>query len=397
MAKDAARLALRFVLIIGVVNLFADLTYEGGRSIHGPFLASLGATAAIVGFTAGLGEMLGYVLRLPAGYVADRTHRYWLITFAGYVINMLAVPALALAGNWPAAASLIVAERAGRALRRPNVETMLSYTGKQIGSGWVFGLNEAMDQGGATVGPLVVSLVLALRGGFRQGFAVLLIPALLCLATLGVARLLYPRPHELEEKTAASVEVRSFSRQYWLYLGAGALIAAGFADFSLIAFHFHRAGSVSEPLIPVFYSVAMASGSLAALLFGRMLDKIGPQVALFAFFLSALAPAFVFLGGFALALAGMALWGVGMGAQDSLLKALLSRVAPSERRSTGFGLFDTGFGIAWFLGSGAMGLLYDRSIAGLVTFSVALQLAALPVFRAANAGLAARDPGGGGA
>ncbi len=194
MSKDAAKLALRFVLIIGVVNLFADLTYEGARSITGPFLGSQHASAVVVGVVAGFGELLGYSLRSVSGYLADKTHRYWLVTFVGYAVNMLCVPALALAGNWPVAAALIIGERTGRAIRRPAVETMISYTSKTMGSGWVFGLNEAMDQGGATVGPLVVSLVLYLKGGFKLGFAVLLIPALLCLSTLVVARCFYPRP-----------------------------------------------------------------------------------------------------------------------------------------------------------------------------------------------------------
>src|SRR4029077_9561161 len=116
----------------------------------------------------------------------------------GYFINMLAVPALALAGNWPMAGALMIAERTGRAIRRPSVEAMLSHAGKSIGRGWVFGLNEALDQGGATVGPLSAALILYLRGSYRQAFAALLIPAVLWLVILTIARVAYPRPHELE-------------------------------------------------------------------------------------------------------------------------------------------------------------------------------------------------------
>jgi hypothetical protein len=144
--RDLATYAFRFVLIIGIANLFADMTYEDARSVTGPFLGSLGASATIVGFVAGFGELIGYSLRSVSGYLADKSAKYWIVTFVGYLINMLAVPALALAGNWPLAAALIVAERAGRAIRRPAVEAMLSYAGKSIGRGWVFGLNEALDQ-----------------------------------------------------------------------------------------------------------------------------------------------------------------------------------------------------------------------------------------------------------
>ncbi len=372
--------ALRFVLLIGLVNLFADLTYEGARSITGPFLGMLGASAAWVGAVAGFGEFAGYALRSVTGYLADKTHRYWAVAFLGYAINMLAVPALALAGSWPAAAALMIAERTGRAIRRPSVETMLSYTGGKMGIGWVFGLNEAMDQGGATIGPMIVALVLYLRGGYREGFAVLLVSALLCLITLTIARLWFPRPQELDNRAPVPLQAKGFSRAYWLYLAAGGLIAAGFADFSLIAFHFQKAGSVSVVATPLLYAVAMATGALAALVFGGLYDRLGVFTLVLAFFLAAFFAPLVFLGGLSFALIGMVLWGIGIGAQDSLLKAALTGVTPVEKRSTAYGVFDTGFGAAWFLGSAVMGLLYEVSLPALIVFSVAAQLAALPVF-----------------
>jgi len=198
--QDAAKLALRFVLIVGIVNFFADMTYEGARAIVGPFLGSLGASAAIVGFVAGLGELAGYGLRSISGYFADKTRQYWAIAFLGYAINMLAVPALALAGNWPIAAALVVAERTGRAIRRPAMESMLSQAGSIIGHGWVFGLNEALDQTGATLGPLITAFVLWRHGSYHHAFAVLLVSALCCLSVLVVARIVHRPLHELEQQ-----------------------------------------------------------------------------------------------------------------------------------------------------------------------------------------------------
>ena len=378
------RSALQFVLIIGIANFFADFTYEGARAIVGPFLGSLGATAAIVGFVAGFGELMGYGLRSVSGYFADKSHRHWTFAFVGYAINMLAVPALALATHWPLASSLVVSERIGRGIRKPTVEAMLSYAGKSIGAGWVFGLNEALDQAGATIGPLLLALILYLNGGFRTGFAVLLIPALLCLAILVAARLLHPRPHELEEGAGHTLAPTKLTRAYWIYLAAGSLIAAGFADFALIGFHFHKANTVPENLIPVFYAVAMASSALVSIPLGRLFDRFGPTISLFAFLISAVAAPFVFLGSFAFALIGMIFWGIGMSAQGSLFQAMLTSVIPPQKRSTAFGLFDTGYGIAWFVGSAVMGLLYDKSILAVALFSVALQLAALPVLFIAN-------------
>ena len=379
-SANAKTLALRFVLLIGVVSLFADMTYEGARGIIGPFLGSLGASATIVGFVAGFGELLGYGLRSVFGYFADKTHRYWSFIIVGYTVNLLAVPALALAGNWPTAAALIILERTGRAIRRPSVEAMLSHAGSRVGRGFAFGLHEALDQTGATLGPLITALVLYLRGGYHEAFAVLLISALLSLIALVVARVFYPRPHELEARTPTGLATTGFSKSYWIYVIAGALIAAGFADFSLIAFHFQKDAVVAPSVVPVFYALAMVTAACASLIFGRLLDRIGTPVIIGAFFLGAFFAPFVFLGGSTLALAGMVLWGIGMGAQDSLLKATLSGVIPPDKRSTAFGVFDTAFGIAWFIGSAGMGWLYDKSISGLIVFSVALQLAALPFF-----------------
>jgi predicted MFS family arabinose efflux permease len=379
-----SRSALQFVLIIGIVNFFADFTYEGARGIVGPFLGSLGASAAIVGFVAGFGELLGYGLRSFSGYFADKSHRHWAFAFVGYAINMLAVPTLALAGQLPLASGLVVAERIGRGIRKPTVEAMLSYAGKSIGAGWVFGLNEALDQAGATIGPLLMALILYLNHGFRTGFGVLLIPALCCLAILVVARLLHPRPHELEEGAGHALVTTNLTRAYWIYLAAGVLIAAGFADFALIGFHFHKANIVSAELIPVFYAVAMASSALASIPLGRLFDKFGANVSLLAFVVSAAAAPFVFLGSTVFALIGMIFWGIGMSAQGSLFQAVLTGVIPPQKRSTAFGLFDTGYGIAWFIGSAIMGLLYGRSVMAVALFSMILQLAAIPVIFIAN-------------
>lgn len=372
--------ALKFILLVGIVNLFADFTYEGARSIIGPFLGSLGASALALNLTVGLGEFVGYALRSVSGYIADKTHRYWLTAFIGYFINMFAVPALALAGNWPLAAALIVAERTGRAIRRPAVEAMLSYQSKEIGSGKVFGLNEALDQAGATFGPLIVALVLYLRGGFREGFAVLLISALLCVVTLFLARFLYPQPGELSAPETQITKPKGFSKSFWLLTLAGVLIAAGAMDFSFIAFHLHRVNLISTHFIPLIYSLAMAASAITALVFGRLYDRIGITSVIIAFFLGALSIPLSFLGNLPLVILGIVLWGVGIGAQDSLLKAILVPVVEIARRASAFGIFDGLFGFAWLLGNLPVGLLYERSLVVMVLFSITLQLSALPIF-----------------
>ena len=364
--------AFRFVLVLGIANFFADMTYEGARSVTGPFLGTLGASAAVIGFTAGLGELLGYALHSISGVISDRTGKYWIVTIVGYMINMLAVPALALSGNWPLAAGLIVTERTGRAIRKPSTEAMLSFAGKQIGRGWVFGLNEALDQAGATVGPLVISLSLFERRGYQTAFSYLLVPAVLTIAIIFIARHFFPTPHDLE--VSEKIHSERFPRGYWLYMIAAACFAAGFADFALISYHFQKTAVIAADVVPIYYAVAMAMGAMAGLALGRLFDAFGPRMLLIGFFLSAFAAPLLFLGSARVALAGMVLWGTGMGAQGSLLNAIVSELVPPNKRSTAFGFFDTTFGISWFAGSWLMGVLYDRSILAVVLVSAGLQL-----------------------
>ena len=371
--------ALKFVVLIGVVSLFADMTYEGARSITGPYLAVLGATGTIVGVVAGFGELVGYGLRLVSGYISDRTGRYWPITLVGYVINMLAVPLLALAGSWPLAALLMIAERAGKAIRNPPRDAMLSHATQEMGRGWGFGIHEALDQIGAVLGPLIVTAVLYSKGSYQTGFAVLLVPALLALSVLLAARLLYPRPRDLET-IFPELETKGFSRKFWLYLVAASLVGAGYVDFPLIAYHFEKASVVSDNWIPVFYAVAMGVDALAALLFGYLFDRIGFSILITVAFVSAFFAPLVLLGGFYLALVGMGLWGVGMGAQESIMRAAIAEMVPINRRASAYGIFNAGYGLLWFLGSALMGFLYDVSIPYLILFSVAAQLASVPVF-----------------
>jgi len=373
------RTALKFVILLGVVSLFADATYEGARSIAGPYLAVLGASAAIVGIVSGFGELVGYGLRSLFGYISDRTGKYWTMTILGYALNLLAVPLLALAGRWEIAAFLMIAERMGKAIRTPARDAMLSHATTQTGRGWGFGLHEAMDQIGAMLGPAVVALVLYFKGGYQSAFGLLLIPALLALGVLAAARFLYPRPRDFEESQEKQGK-KGFPRIFWIYLAAVALLAAGFADFPLIAYHFNKVSVLSDEWVPVFYAIAMGVDALAALVFGRLFDRKGIPVMAIAALISSLFAPLVFLGGFYLALLGMTLWGVGMGAQESIMRAAIAEMVPANKRGSAYGLFNTGFGVFWFLGSALMGILYDLSLPSMIAFSVAAQFLSVPLF-----------------
>jgi MFS family permease len=367
------------VILIGIVSLCADATYEGGRSIAGAYLGFLGATGAVVGLVAGAGELVGFALRLVTGYLSDKTQRYWSITTLGYIINTGAIPLLAFTNRWETAAALLVLERAGRAVRSPPRDVLLSHAASQVGSGFGFGLHEALDQIGAVSGPLAVAAVLAWKEqAYSTGFAILIVPAVVGLLILLWMQRQYPNPQEFEPKSH-EFNSTGIPRRFWIFLIGAAFLAIGYADFPLIAFHFQQTGLLSSSMIPMFYAVAMATDAIAALVLGRLFDRQGAIVLVLAFLVSSLAVPFVFLGNQSLALVGMALWGIGMGTQESIMKAMVAIMVPAERRGSAFGIFYVCYGLAWFAGSVAIGLLYDRTIGGLVLFSVVAQLIAVGI------------------
>jgi MFS-type transporter involved in bile tolerance (Atg22 family) len=371
--------ALKFVILLGFVSLCADATYEGARSITGAYLQVLGASGTVVGLVAGFGELIGYGLRLVIGYLSDQTRKYWGITTLGFILNTAVVPLLAFAGRWEVAAGLMMAERTGKAVRTPPRDALLSHGVSQIGRGFGFGLHEAMDQTGAVMGPLAVAAMVYFQGEYRNGFTILIVPAVLGLIVLLVLQFLYPNPSDLEIEHEISEE-DGIPRAFWIYLGAVAIIAAGYADFPLIAFHFQKGNIATGQTIPLFYALAMGVDAIAALIFGYFFDRVGISILMVAAFVSSFFAPLVFFGDTQLALLGIAFWGIGMGAQESILKAAIAGLVPKNKRATAYGIFSTGYGFAWFLGSTLMGVLYDRSITLLVVFSAATQLLAIPFF-----------------
>lgn len=371
--------ALRFVVMVGVMSFFADFTYEGSRSIVGPYLGLLGAGALAIGVVTGAGEFLGYGLRLFSGLGADRTGRYWPITISGYVLQMSVVPLLALAGSWPVAALLIILERVGKAIRNPPRDAMLSHAAKQMGYGWGFGLHEALDQFGALFGPLLVALVLAVsHHDYKTAFAALAVPAAIMLSLLAVARMLYPRPQDLEA-APAQVTTAGLPRVFWIYLAGAALVAVGFADFPLIAYHFQRSGTVHTDLTPVFYAAAMAVSGTGSLVLGRLFDRHGIALLVPLTLVAAAYAPLAFLGGFWASLIGVCLWGLGMGVHESIIPAAVAPMVSPSRRASAYGLFTAVYGIAWFAGSAVIGALFSVSLGVVVAFAVAAELAAIPL------------------
>ena len=371
-----ARTGLYFVLLFGAVNLFADFAYEGARSVGGPFLAGLGASGLVAGLVGGGGEFVGYALRLVSGRWADRSGRYWLITMLGYLVQMVAVPLLALAGSWQAAAALMVAERMGKAIRNPPRNVMLSEAGEVIGRGWAFGVNEALDQLGAFAGPLVVAAVYAARHDYTSAFAWLAVPAAMVLLLVAAARLSFPKAGVIARARGAEMS-RGYPDVFWWYAAASGLVAFGFADYALVAFHFAKVGVMPAVAVPVVYAFGMLAGGAGSLLFGKLYDHIGLKVLVPVTVAGAFFAPLVFMGDYGMAVFGVLLWGLASGVHESVMPAAVAAMIPAQRRAGAYGLFTTIFGVAWFAGSAVEGALYDRSILALVIVAMAAQLLAL--------------------
>jgi MFS family permease len=372
---------LYFIVLLGIVSLFGDVTYEGARSVTGPYLATLGASASVVSLVAGIGEFVGYGLRLASGYLADRTKAYWFFTFIGYGL-LFSVPLLAFAGHWQLAVVLIIFERVGKAIRNPARDTMLSYAAKGVGRGWGFAVHEALDQVGAIIGPIAFSFVLLSHAGYREGFALLWIPASLTLAVLALARKKVPLPQKLETPEGTRIQhiKGKLPRVFWLYTIFTLFSVAGFANFQLISYHLKVQAIIPDAQIPIMYAIAMGVDGVAALIVGKTYDRIGFISLLAIPLLTLPIPFLAFSHSYSLVLIGMALWGVVMGIQETIMRAAIADLTPVDKRGFAYGIFNTVYGGGWLLGAALMGLLYELSINYIILFTVVMELISIPLF-----------------
>lgn len=398
--KSRLSQAMVFLILFGIVSLFSDMTHEGASSIRGAYLALLGASAGAIGFISGLGELIGYSMRYLFGRITDRTRSYWPMVILGYVLDVIAVPALALVGEhgWIAACLLLVVQRMGKAIKKPAKDTIMSFAASQEGAGRSFGLQELLDQIGAFLGPVLLWLVMLGRTDaspirtYSLCFAVLAIPGGITLLLLLYTRSRFPNPEQFEPEPKEYIPFR-MKKSFILYIAGISLFAFGFIDYSLIVMHISRTaaslsgavGLITEETLPLLYAGAMLIDAVSALFFGFLYDRIGVRSLIFSTLLSSGFAVFVFsMHSVPALLVGIALWGVGMGAQESILKAAVSSMVPKSSRATGYGIFECSFGFFWFLGSWLMGALYDFSIPAMVAVSVAAQLLSIPLYLASS-------------
>ena len=387
----------RAVVGFGVVSLAADMVYEGARSITGPLLASLGATAVLVGFITGAGEAMALVLRVVFGPLADRSGRYWTLTFAGYALTAVCVPALAitpfLAGAGLAVACLLIlAERAGKAVRSPAKTALLAHAAGAVGLGRGFAVHKALDQAGAVAGPLLVAGVAALAGTLWPAMAVLIVPGAAALLVLAWLRRKMPDPAVSEDASAPPAtataggaarprwrwrSAASLPTAFWLFAAACGAATAGLVTYGVISYHLTRDHVLPVAAVPLIYAAAMAAAALAALVSGWLFDRHGGRVLLTLPILVAVVPALAFTNSAMVAIVGVLIWGAAVGVQDSTVKALVADLVPTTRRATAYGVFAAVQGAAAIAGGTLAGALYDRSLPALIATVAAIQLTAL--------------------
>jgi MFS family permease len=380
----------RFVVALGVVSLLADMVYEGARSIIGPYLATLGASALVVGIVAGVGEFIGYSLRVVSGYAVRRTQHYWAWTITGYALTVLSVPLIGATGAISIALVLYGAERLGKAVRSPAKDTLLSYASTQTGAGSAFGVHQALDQTGAVIGPLLLAAVLAWHeGDYRLAFGVLAVPGAAVLVLLLWVRSRVPDPAEYEpasqppppsegaDASDAATSTRTpLPRLFWQYVAAIAVLSCGVASFPLLAFHAQTSGLLTDAQVPLVFALAMGVDGLSGPVVGRLYDRRGPAV-LLAVPVAAAVSAVAFADSAALVWLGIAVWGVVNGVLDSTVKAVVATMLEAGSRAVAFGWLAFVRGLGLLVAGAALGFAYEISQATVVVVIVVANAVAL--------------------
>lgn len=392
--------AMSFIILFGIVSLFSDMTHEGASSIRGTYLSIIGASAGTIGFVSGLGEMIGYSMRYVFGRITDRTGKYWTMTIAGYLLDLIAVPALTFVGEdgWIFACILLVIQKMGKAIKKPAKDTIMSFAATQEGIGKSFGLQEMLDQIGAFLGPVMLYIVMLFKTSgttfeiYSLCFATLAIPAAITIILLIITKHKFPNPENFEPAAKEYIPFK-IEKNFIKYIIGISFFAFGFMDYSIIIMHISRnftsisgafaegSSLINSGSIPLLYAGAMLVDAVAAIIFGHMYDKIGFRALVYSTIVSATFPIFIFAFNSEEALiVGIILWGIGMGAQESILKAAVTSMVPKESRATGYGVFECSFGLFWFLGSWILGVLYDTNVIIMIILSVTAQILAIPFY-----------------
>ncbi|MFN4227339.1 MAG: MFS transporter [Candidatus Ratteibacteria bacterium] len=346
------------IFLFGLVSLFGDIVYEGLRSISGPFLASIGASAVIIGFFSGLGEFLTYFLRIISGYISDKKKLYWTFTIIGYCL-ICALPFLAFTKTWQIAVILILLERIGKAIRTPSRDTLISIAGQNIGYGKSFGIHEVLDQIGGILGPLVFFLSLSKFKNYSFAFNLMWIPCLLLILTLFFLK----KNYTLDIKNDMKDEFRNRNKitdKFIFYLLFVFFSVSGLLTFPLIAYHLSFKKITILSNIPIFYIIAMGVDGIVALFIGNLYDKIKFKSLIIVPFLTIFLPFFSFSSNILFSIIGVIIFGSVLGCHETILRASIADIVATSKRGFAYGIFNSIYGIAFFIGGWIIGFLYEN-------------------------------------
>ena len=346
--------------------------HESARSVNGQYLSLVGLSATQGGLVFGLGEFLGYALRLLSGAWLDKSKRYWLFLFVGYGVHLV-IPLMGLTTSWGWLYTFILLERIGKALRSPAKDTILSAVAEnQIGLGYAFGIQEALDQLGAFLGPLIFTALFYFMGRsglevFQLGYQMLVIPFIILMVFLALVHRKFVR-EALTPQVNASEKPPRLQPIFWIYSAFTFFVAFGLINFSLIGYHLKTQQIVSDEMVPILYAVAMAVDALVAIFIGKGYDRLkrklrhktgGVLILLIVPILTAFVPLLTLSHSMGMLWAGMALMGVVLGAHETVMRSAIADITPFSKRGIGFGIFNTIYGLSLLLGSFLMGWLYD--------------------------------------
>ncbi len=356
-----SKIAYTGILLLGIVSLLGDVIYEGGRGLVPDYLKFLGASAVIVGLVGGLGEFLGYAVRLFSGFLADTTRAYWFFIFLGYGL-IFSIPLLGLSSIWEMAIILILLERLGKALRSPSRDTVLSIISKGIGAGKAFGIHELLDQMGAIAGPLIVAtLMFYSNNSYQQTFTFLLFPFFMLLIALVYT---YGKigSRTIIASTIASTKYRRFGKHFYVYTLAVMLNTIGLIPVALLLY---KASSLLQPLqqqwmVPLIYLLIQGVDASVALPSGYAYDKFGIKFLALPFILSIFPSLFTLIDtNFSTLITASIFFGIILGMQESIYRAAVSEFTPISSRGTAYGVFNTAYGVGFLISGGIYGMLMD--------------------------------------
>ena len=368
--------AVRAIIIFGIISLLGDMVYESARGANSQYFELIGISAAKVGLVFGIGEFLGYFLRLISGVISDKSKKPWAFMFIGYGM-LFFVPLMGFTKNWNVLFVLILMERIGKAIRNPSKDTVLSAISEnQVGVGFAFGLQEALDQVGAFLGPLIFTAVFYFTdkntlAEYSLGYKLLFIPFVLLMLFLYYSYRVISKGNLLGEEYGREFKSEKLKPIFWMYMAFTFFATLGFLNFSTLGYHMKSQNILTDGKITLIYSVAMIVDALTALIVGRLYDKLkeksgkkdGGILVLGAIpVVTLLLPFFGLTMSKSLIIVSMIIFGIIMGTHETIMRSAIADITPFDKRGTGYGVFNTGYGLALFLGATITGYLYDKNL-----------------------------------